>query len=332
MASASRLLRIAPLVVGIVFAVELSSSVAHALETDHETRTVARELARDGAALADAGKCSEALDLFERAHSLVRAPTIAVMQARCLMQLGRLIEALEIYERVRRHGYDPTEPDAFKRAVAEATTEALDLRVRIPRVLIRVSGPGSSSRALAVRLDDRIVLPALLGVDRPVDPGVHRLEASVPGQARAAQEVLLEESRRYVVDLQLQPIKSTPGSKTQQLDNASSVQPTLGWVFLGIGGAGLATGAVTALLAGDQQSTVDGQCTARQCPESARDDIESFRTLRTVSFISYGVGFAAAATGGVLLLTAPKHERRLPDNAAMKPWIGVGTVGVGGRF
>ena len=308
----------------------LVSAPAFGLDSDDENRTVARELARDGARLADAGKCADAIELFERAYTLVGAPTIAVMRARCLVQLGRLIEALAVYERVLRQEQQPTDPDAFKQAVSDAQTEAAELRARIPRLQIMVRGANAESRQLRVRLDGRMMPPALLGIPRPIDPGLHRVEATVAGQSRAVREVSLEEARGYVVELRLQPLSKMAGhaSKTE----ATNVQSTLGWVALGVGATGLAAGAVTALLASDRQSTLDARCEAGRCPESVRDDLDAFRALRTASFISYGVGFAAAAAGCVLLLTAPKSETPPGERAALGAWVGLGSAGVAGRF
>lgn len=292
---------------------------------------MARELARDGAKLADAGDCDAALELFARAYALVPAPTIATMQARCLVELDRLLEALEVFERIQQRKYGPDAPAAFQRAVAEAEASARDLRTRIPRLKITVNGPGADSASLRVSLDDEPVVRALLGIERPIDPGAHRIEAIVPGAARAAQRVSLQEGRSYVVELQLQPASaSAPPAKNVERA-PSNVQRTLGWVALGTGTAALGTGIVTALMAGDRQSDLDGICDDGQCPERARDDLAEFRTLRTLSFVGYGVGFAGLATGAVLLLTAPAGGEPARD-AAVRPWIGLGSAGLGGRF
>jgi len=316
--------------IAIALGLNLLSPPAFGLDSDEETRTVARELARDGAELADAGKCADAVDLFERAYTLVGAPTIAVMRARCLVQLGRLIEALEAYERALRHAQQPSDPDAFKQAVKDAAVEAQELRIRIPRLNVTVRGPGADSTELSVRLDGRVMAPALLGVPRPIDPGPHRLEATVAEQSRAFQEISLEEGRSYALELQLEPTAKTAWHSSKP--EASNAQRTFGWVALGVGATGLAAGAVTALLASDRQSTLDEKCTAGRCPESARDDLDAFQTLRTASFIAYGVGFGAAAAGGVLLLTAPKRETPPGDRALLRPWIGIGSAGMAGQF
>jgi hypothetical protein len=308
----------------------LVSGPAYGLDPDDETRTVARELARDGAQLADAGKCADAIELFERAYTLVGAPTIAVMRARCLVQLGRLIEGLEVYERILRQEQQPTDPEAFKRAYDDAATEAQEVRARIPRLQIMLLGQDARSKDLKVHLDGRLVPPALLGIPRPIDPGPHRLEATVAAKSRAAREMSLEEGRRYVVDLRLRPLSTTTSHSSKAA--ASNAQSTLGWVALAVGATGLATGAVTALLASDRKSTLDTRCDAGRCPESVRDDLDTFRTLRTASFVAYGIGFGAAAAGGVLLLTAPKREAPPGERAGVRGWVGLGSAGVAGRF
>ena len=114
------------------------SSASHAQGVDAETRTVARELARQGADAFERHDYTTALDRLTRAFSLFSAPTISVMQARSLVHLGRFVEALDKYEETQRMSLGDDSPDAFRQAVNEAKSEAEELRARIPRLLIRV--------------------------------------------------------------------------------------------------------------------------------------------------------------------------------------------------
>ena len=94
--------------------VSLFCASLHAEGADAELRTAARELAREAAELADAGRCDTAIDKFRRAYALVPAPTIAVHEARCLVQLGRLLEASDRYELVLRTPIAADAPAAYR--------------------------------------------------------------------------------------------------------------------------------------------------------------------------------------------------------------------------
>jgi hypothetical protein len=82
----------------------------------------------------------------------------------------------------------------------------------------------------------------------------------------------------------------------------------LGYVGVGVGVAGLSLGTYAGLVALHHKSNLDNACHPG-CPQSSASDLSGFRTNRTLSWVSYGVGFAAA-TAGVLLLTLgdSQHE------------------------
>jgi hypothetical protein len=344
---APSLIRIAPLRALTLLAACVCSSTVHAETPNAEMRTAARELAREGADLAQAGKCDEALDRFQRAFAIVPAPTIAVHEARCLAQLGRLLEAADRYELVQRSPLEPGAPAAFTEAVEEARTALIALRPRIPRLKVQVSGIVADEPTLKVLLNDRELPHALLGVDRPIDPGTYTISASAKGR-RTAREILeIEEGANHVIDLELSPLtakqpsapKPAPAATTEtdtsidaetEPERArSSTGRTVGWAFVGIGTAGVASGVITALLAQDKERALEADCDGLRCPESARDDLDSMRLMRTLSFVGYGVGIAALATGGVLLLSSADSSS---NSARTELGLGVSKVFVRGSF
>src|SRR5262249_5440698 len=69
---------------------------------DDQTRAKARTIGEEGLALYDQGRYIEALDRFQSASALVKAPTLDLMAARCLTKMGRLVEASERYLDVTR--------------------------------------------------------------------------------------------------------------------------------------------------------------------------------------------------------------------------------------
>ena len=86
-------------------------------------------------------------------------------------------------------------------------------------------------------------------------------------------------------------------------DNGSR---TLAFVALGVGGAGLALGGVTGVLALSKKSSLDDNqnCLNGECTYAVEDDVNALRTFRTISTIGFIAGGALAATGVVLLLTS----------------------------
>jgi tetratricopeptide (TPR) repeat protein len=303
-----------------------SSAVAQ----DAEIRTAARDLATQGAQAFEAGQYAEASDFFRRAHELVPAPSIALLRARSLARLGKLLEASDIYEQTARFKLLEDAPEAYREAVQVARNEMEELRHRLPRLKVTLIGV-SSSQPAQVSMDDKPTPEALLGVERPINPGQHRIEARVAGQLRATRELSMVEGQSYQVELDLQPAQ--PVAKEAPIVSAAPAnastggdfRKTAGYVALGVGALGLGVGTYTGLLALHHKSNLDSVCQPI-CPASSAADIDSFRSNRTISYLSFGVGIAAATTGVVLLTLGQPAEKHLAIRALP------GGFAIGGRL
>jgi hypothetical protein len=307
--------------------------VALAQEPDDSTKNAARELGLKAAQAYDAGDYATAQDYFHRAYALVPAPTLSLREARALEKLGRLVEAVEAYMRTVRTPVEATAPQAFQQAVEQARAELEQVRARVPRLRIVVSGRDPKD-GLSVTLDGKPVLAALIGVEMPVDPGTHRVAASTQSGARAMQTVTLTESETERATLDLVGSTAVKLSASAAGDSAptstGSSQRTWAYVSLGLGGAGLATGVVTGLMAANRHASAEENCPDSKCVagSSGENDVAAFRSLRPVSTVSYVIGIVGAGAGVTLMLTAPKSK----DRGHVAPFVGIARVGIGGRF
>ena len=317
MTLASKLLRLTGPSWSALLASSLFLCASSARAEDAETRTAARDLATQGAQAFEAGHYADAADFFKRAYELVHAPSIALLEARSLAKVGRLLEAIDIFEQTARFKLSDDSPEAYAQAVESAHDEVEEVRKRVPRLKLMLVGLASNEETPQVTIDDKPTPAALLGVERPINPGLHRIAVRVAGQVRAARELSLLETESYQVELDVSAAK--PAAKPLLFKEPSVVAKTpsavpantmgtLGYVGIGVGVLGLGIGTYTGLVALHHKSDLDSACTP-QCPPSSADELDSFRSNRTVSWISYGVGIAAGATG-VLLLTLgkPGHE------------------------
>jgi hypothetical protein len=309
----------------VLAALLLVSAPAAAQLSADETRNAARDLAGQGKASFERGDFEKARDLFHRAYTLVPVPSIAIFEARSLAALGRLVEAEEAYLRASRAPLDANAPDAFRTAVREAEAELQMLRPRIPKLTLALTGEGAQHPELVVKIDGNEVPHALRGVEMPFDPGKHQLMAQAPGGERVQVQFVLAEKEREQVDVHVpapaQQVAATPTqpvlTPTLRRDEPappprSSWQKPAAFVAGGLGIAGLATGIVTGLMASSRHSTAASSCPDNVCPPggSGWDDVQSFRTLRTVSTVGYVVGAVGLAGGVTLWLTAPKQSSR----------------------
>jgi hypothetical protein len=109
-------------------------------------------------------------------------------------------------------------------------------------------------------------------------------------------------------------------------------------VAFGVGGAGIATGLVTGILALGIRSDLLAECPDLKCrPDTSEeeqrleDDRSRYRTLGTVSGIGFGVGIAGAAAGLALLLT--EDEPKATESSRLfVPYVGPNDIGVRGSF
>ncbi len=316
----------------------LSAPGVFAAPTDSD-RTTARELAREGYEALEKKDYAVAEDRFRRADALVHAPTIVVDHARALVGMGRLVEAYERYALVIREGVAPNAPAPWKQAVADAEREIETIKPRLAWLIINVEGPKEPS----VTVDGREVPVASLGARRATDPGKRKVRVTAEGFVSGGRAIVLKEGEQQSITISLERPESVtleeapvPVEDKPQTQQESSSSP-LPWIAFGVGGAGLAVGAVTGIMALNVRGDLSDSCPSGTCNPSSEeeqtrleDDLNEYHTLGTISGIGFGVGLAGAATGVVLMLTAPKSET--PSAARITPVIGPGYVGIRGRM
>lgn len=303
---------------------------AHADEPEAGTRMAARELAVSGAEAFDKQDYATALDRFQRAESLYKVPSIAVMVARCLAHVGRVVESVDKYEETLRMPLDAAAPEAFQRAVADATAEVEAVRARVARLELRV--PADAPAELEVTIDDRQVPKALLGIATPVNPGVHHVAARAPGREPYRYDVNLAEGARQAIEITLPPLKrDQPAPLAASTRKAAPPAPpksktsALTIALLTGGGVALAAGTVSGIAALSHKSRLDEQCKPG-CPASMGSDLDTFRLTRTLSYVGFGVGVAAAGAGAYFLL------RESSSGSEVGALIVPGGAGVAGTF
>ncbi len=174
-------------------------------------RATARQLATDGIQMFRQERFADALDKLERAQSLFDAPVHLLYIARCQAKLNRLVEAAEAYRRLIRVELSAQAPQTFKDAVSDAQKELPGIEPKVPS--LRVEVLPSTAKDLHLTIDGEVVSTAVLGVDRPINPGSHIIEVSSKGQPPVSRRVEVPPSSKQVVKLEL-PTSSASGVGT----------------------------------------------------------------------------------------------------------------------
>lgn len=302
---------------------------------------LARGRAIQGREAFNAGDYETALALFRSAYTVYPAPTVVLYEARTLEKMGLLLEAAEAYVRTTQLSIPSGAPEQFAEAIAAARQEERALRPRIPTLTLRVDGVSGTDPNLKVSINGHAIGAAQLGQAQRLNPGTYRITGSLGSDRSDTAEVVLSESQKAAVVLDLTaPSLSPPAPVIRAISAEPSDGPatsgsslrTAAIISGGIGLAGLGAGVVTGLMSVSKHDEADAACEDRICPTEGDgpDLVEDFRSLRTLSTVFYGVGAAGVAAGVVFWLLAPSDPD--PSQAAIAPWFSGKTLGVQGAF
>jgi len=140
-----------------------------------------------------------------------------------------------------------------------------------------------------------------------------------------------EDARTVVLQTNATPRRDVMAPPVPVMSGETSPLWTLGWLSVGVGVAALNVGAVTGIVAIEKSNDLDAVCPNGQCPTSAEGDLDTLKTLSTVST----VGFVAAGVGvgvGIAMLLASPSARAPASQGSITPWVGAGSAGLSGTF
>jgi hypothetical protein len=303
----------------------------------------AKQWFTDGLALEEKGEFARALELFRRAAAVKKTPQILFHVGLCEARTGALVEAIVSFERA----IESAREENIDQVVAAAESELGKVRPRVGKLRLAVAGKVTPTQ---LTLDGNPLSPAALEAPIPMNPGRHEVAAEFPsGTARRSFEVQAGKQ----IDVSLSPPASAeppapvpaprppepvspPGSPAPAADTGSATS-ALPWLVIGGGVLATAGGFYMWKLRGDQIDALDSVCPAPDsCPADRESEVDELtskgKTYTTLGVAFFGVGAAALATGGYLLLSGSGAEQR--PGARVAPALGPGLAGavVRGRF
>ena len=298
----------------------------------------ARVLAAQGSAAFEERDFERALDLFGRASAIIQAPTITLMEARSLVELGRLVEAADKYVTTQRMlSVDPANA-VFRDAAQTAERELELLLPRIPTLRVRLLRVTPNEQP-EIQINGRKIPPALASVERPADPGAYRVEVRLSSGV-VFRDVTLVEGQHLDVDItpletalpKPRPAASAPSKPTpMQMEPAPSSFNTAGWTLTGAGAAFIGAGAVTGVIALQTKSELEDVCNPL-CPPAYADDVDKWRLTRTLSYVGFGLGIAGVASGTYLLLHSPSRAGTVQPKTSVALAVGPASLALRGHF
>ena len=332
----------------------LTSGVAWA---DGGDPVAARAQLRQGYALKQQGKCKEAVPYLQESIRLDRQPKTLLNLGDCEQALGQFAAAqahfLEARDLARQQGNDTLKNVGEKRLH--------DVEKRMPKLAIQLAKDAPAGTV--VTRDGVEVGSVSLHTPLPIDIGRHVVIARGGGFERQF-DVTLAESETKTLEVTPvggkaipKPVAATadkpssaqniaskkdasraPGSAfkldfptTDRAESGSSAQRTFGFVTLGVGAVGLGVGGYFGARMLSKKSDASAMCTPEAPCDPESGEVTKFentkrdaKDARTYAIIGLGVGGAAAVTGVILLLTAPKATT---TGWQVAPAIGQGSMG-----
>lgn len=267
-------------------------------------KAAAKKLLAQGNQLVGEGDYLGALEKFRAAYDKFPSPKILLNIGTTLRQLGRNVEAAEVYERYRK---DP-EHDAAREKDVDRVLAEIDAVVG--HIVVTVDDPNAT-----LRLDGKQIEPFEKGESRRVEPGEHTLTAEKPGATTVVQSILVKPRQEHLVNLRFAP----PPPKVEPPSN--STQRTLGLALGGVGGLSVLAGAAVGIVAVAQSSAASSHCFegGKACDQKGVDLDRSAKTAGVVSTIGFAVGGGLLAAGALIFVLAPSPPKDSAPPASPSP-------------
>lgn len=322
----------------------LSPRVARAQQGD---AALAESLFEAGRALMKKKQYAAACAKFKESQLQDPSPGTLINLGECSKAQGKTATAWAYYKSAAALAVNRGRTQQQQLATQRAAALAPDVSK------VTFQKPAKVPAGLTVKLDDRSLGVASLGIPIAVDPGAHTVTLGAKGYKSASKKFSVG-AKGGQVSVTLPTLEKAPeqaSTSTKTTTPAAGTPPTSGTTPPGgdqgtghksstkmigyvVGGAGIVltgVGAVFGILASSQASNAKSDntlCPNKLCTPAGRSAINSAKGKALVSTIGIGVGVAAIAAGAVLVLTS--HSAATPaDSASARLVPAVGPHGGG---
>jgi hypothetical protein len=288
----------------------LSSAGSAFADSQGGRKAAAESLFQRGVELVGEGKFEEACRQFEASQEIDSALGTMLHLGDCYEREGRTGSAWALFLEARSLA-GATGQSERERLAAERVSA---LEPKLSYVVINVV----PQDGLVLRLNDTAIPAASFGKPVPVDPGEQRVAATVPGAA-PYQLLVRVPAGPSTVTFRIPSLeKRTPSRSRAPLQppegGSGEPQRVGGFVAVGLGGAALAAGGLLAFLAREKNEESLAECDDQNNNACSAEGVRlrhEARGLAGTATVTGVVGGVLAASGIVLVLTAPTESREL---------------------
>ena len=257
----------------------------------------------------------EALDKLTTVASIKDTAGIRFHIGNCLEHQGKLVEALEAFQRAHAMAEDSRTRDVLQ----TVGTRIEQLRIRIPTLTIRL--PEGDSQA-TVHVDGRELDRTLIGTPVGLNPGTHSIVIEFSRAAPIVRELELYEGRPETLEFLRpapRPVRSAPVATSPPAPREAPKHhvPVGAWITMGSGVA-LAAGGFIAFVSAGRLADDSREA----CARSVACDPDRATTVRSYDAWAVGLwsaGAVALGAGLVWDLLPPKTKESPQLSVSARP-------------
>jgi hypothetical protein len=208
----------------------------------------------------------------------------------------------------------------------DCTRRGAELNAKIPTILFHVvDGDERDLPGVTVSLDGAPPTP-LSTTDTELDPGSHVFAFYAPGQPVVTKTFVVNEGERSRAE---RVVLGAGATSDEPRGGGRSRQRIAGLVIGGVGVASLVVGAALGGVAIATWHRAESDC-GTGCSPTSRANAERSSAIHdaTGSSVAFAVGGAMAATGVIIVLTAPSKAAPSRPVASLAPDVGRGGGGL----
>ena len=287
-------------------------------QADDAQKARAREAYVTAKKAYDDGDYRTAYEGFRTSYNEVASPNSHLMMAKALRALGRAAEAYgELKKALPEAEAAAAFNEKYKKTKADAIELIGEMKNLVGYITIKVSpqlsGAVSVNGTVVSDLDEAVI----------VDPGAHTVRLDAP-DGPMEKQITVGAGGTALAEF-APPPPDMPTGRGDDDGGPTNLQ-TVGFVALGIGGAGMILFGVFGGLTASAFSDLEDKCPDNTCTDpAAQDDIDSGQTFQTVANTFLVVGVVGLIAGGALLLVPT-------DDEGTAITIGPAGIGIQGTF
>ena len=287
-----------------------------------------------GRKLVDAHEADKAVGLLEEAHGILLDPESGFELMRAYTDVGKLVEALTLGEKLAALPVGPKESQGNVDARKKIKDAVSSLATRVPTIQLQVQRPAKD--LVRVKVDERTLLPEQLDKPIRVNPGKREILVTAPGYEPLTipQEIEQGTAKQYPVTVNMNPVATPKGEIHTTLPEEPPSPPLNPLVKVGIG-VSSALGVVaiaSGIGAGVSYVGFVDAYNRRGCGANCDAEVADRRpTLQALSII-WPIAGALAIAGGTLTFVYARKDQKTSETVGWSVAPTVGGFVVHGRW